>query len=197
LFEYNFRFPGQQYDSVVGLHYNYFRDLIRLLEGTQKSDPIGLKAGRNTYAYVKNRPAILSDPFGLLSMTVAAAWSVRSDLADGILGRTFSYIRNVRCTCECSGGEWRLTGCYAFFYIEAFLRTKYDSGKQAAFAHWGEGQHVQDYKNAAEKIRRHGEEEENAQRLQTFSSRAQCEKSTASAVEYALNGERIEAFQQT
>ncbi len=26
LFEYNLRFPGQQYDAVVGLHYNYFRD---------------------------------------------------------------------------------------------------------------------------------------------------------------------------
>jgi RHS repeat-associated protein len=63
-FTYNLRFPGQQYDAVVGLHYNYFRDYDPALGGYTQSDPIGLRGGINTYAYVRRNPLSRIDPLG-------------------------------------------------------------------------------------------------------------------------------------
>jgi RHS repeat-associated protein len=65
VFEYNLRFPGQQYDSVVGLHYNYFRDYDPAKGGYIQSDPIGLNGGVNTYLYAEASPIEFADPFGL------------------------------------------------------------------------------------------------------------------------------------
>jgi RHS repeat-associated protein len=65
-FVYNLRFPGQQYDAVVGLHYNYFRDYDPASGRYAKSDPIGLRGGLNTYAYVRGNAVSLSDPRGLV-----------------------------------------------------------------------------------------------------------------------------------
>lgn len=61
----NLRFPGQYYDDETGLHYNYFRDYDPSTGRYVQSDPIGLQGGFNTYAYVRNMPTMLSDPFGL------------------------------------------------------------------------------------------------------------------------------------
>ena len=47
-------------------HYNYFRDYDPAIGRYIESDPLGLKAGSNTYAYVKGRPLNLRDPRGLL-----------------------------------------------------------------------------------------------------------------------------------
>jgi RHS repeat-associated protein len=66
MFEYNLRFPGQQYDAVVGLHYNYFRDYDPAVGRYVESDPIGLEGGLNTYTYVGSMPSMAIDASGLM-----------------------------------------------------------------------------------------------------------------------------------
>jgi RHS repeat-associated protein len=66
-FDLPLRFPGQTYDAETGLHYNYFPDFDPSLGIYKQSDPIDLRGGLNTYAYVNGRPLMLIDPRGLRS----------------------------------------------------------------------------------------------------------------------------------
>jgi RHS repeat-associated protein len=85
MFAYNLRFPGQQYDSVVGLHYNYFRGYDPAVSRYVESDPIGLRGGINTYVYALNDPIRHFDPLGLnaSALTRLAPIAGGFALADG------------------------------------------------------------------------------------------------------------------
>jgi RHS repeat-associated protein len=62
------RFPGQYFDRETGLAYNYFRDYDPGIGRYVESDPVGLKAGLNTYAYVRQDPLGGIDPLGLVKV---------------------------------------------------------------------------------------------------------------------------------
>jgi RHS repeat-associated protein len=58
------RFPGQRADSATGLYQNGYREYDAVGRYIQ-SDPIGLAAGVNTFAYVSSKPLTHIDPLGL------------------------------------------------------------------------------------------------------------------------------------
>ena len=66
-FELNLRFPGQWFDKETGLFHNGFRDYNPSTGRYMQSDPLGLEAGFNTYAYVGSNPLRAVDPYGLVS----------------------------------------------------------------------------------------------------------------------------------
>jgi RHS repeat-associated protein len=61
----NVGFPGQYYDSETGLWNNGFRDYDASVGRYVESDPLGLAAGINTFAYVGADPTKFVDSSGL------------------------------------------------------------------------------------------------------------------------------------
>lgn len=76
-FAYNPRFPGQYYDAETGTNYNGARDYDPTIGRYIESDPIGLEAGLNTYAYVDSDPLNFTDPSGLIKPVPRARQRVR------------------------------------------------------------------------------------------------------------------------
>ncbi len=119
LFVLNMRFPGQLYDAVSGLNYNYFRDYDPGIGRYAQSDPVGLYGGISTHGYVVGNPLRYTDPFGLEVIGIHTdavpggahqmhAWlGIYSD--DGKLQTTLGgwkpshrYAANEKSMCECS-----------------------------------------------------------------------------------------------
>ena len=61
----NLRLPGQEADLETGMNHNGFRDYVPAFGAYQKSDPIGLAGGMNTYAYAGGNPLRFTDRLGL------------------------------------------------------------------------------------------------------------------------------------
>jgi RHS repeat-associated protein len=64
-FDFPLRFPGQYFDREINLAYNAMRDYDPGIGRYVESDPIGLSAGLNTYAYGNASPLVYIDPDGL------------------------------------------------------------------------------------------------------------------------------------
>jgi RHS repeat-associated protein len=79
VFDMPLGFAGQYRDREVGTLYNYYRDYDPNLGIYKQSDPIGLRGGLNTYAYVGGNPLAYVDPLGLRVVIVG-------HVAAGILG---------------------------------------------------------------------------------------------------------------
>lgn len=69
-FLFNLRYPGQYYDAETGNVYNHARYYDPALGRYLESDPMGLSAGVNTYAYVTNDPEDQIDPTGFAPVIV-------------------------------------------------------------------------------------------------------------------------------
>jgi len=108
-FTFNLRFPGQYYDAETGLNYNYFRDYEPATGRYVESDPIGLGAGLNSYAYVENNSLYFRDLQGTkpeaYGMMPEKGWSTSTVMCDGH-GNVVPYISPYEYTAkdmECFG----------------------------------------------------------------------------------------------
>jgi RHS repeat-associated protein len=63
------RFPGQYADAETQTSFNWARNYDPSIGRYVQSDPLGLRAGVNTYAYVGGRPMGRVDPMGLRPLT--------------------------------------------------------------------------------------------------------------------------------
>jgi RHS repeat-associated protein len=149
-FDFPLRFPGQYFDRETNLAYNYFRDYDAATGRYVESDPIGLTAGLNTYAYVDDAPILAIDPFGLCPKDIGDSWWL-STIVFQRHAPTFNQCQlsqhrtrisgvlvNSSGTCDCGGTSMTCTYSVKF---EQYTRYRpADCKKRVATGNWSEWQ---------------------------------------------------------
>jgi len=104
-FVFDLRFPGQYFDRETNLAYNYRRDYDSAIGRYVQSDPIGLRGGINTYAYVGANPLKWIDRKGLAAITIPLpdiplpSWiSIPGSRALGLVGLILSLSGDTSCS---------------------------------------------------------------------------------------------------
>lgn len=72
-----FQYTGREWDSETGIYYYRARYYDVRTGRFVSEDPKGFEAGLNFYTYVDNRPANLTDPFGLTAAPVASKEAIQ------------------------------------------------------------------------------------------------------------------------
>lgn len=105
----NVGFPGQYYDAETGLWYNGYRYYDSRTGKYTQSDPFGLAAGINTYAYVGGNPIGNVDPLGLGTIAIGGAANGQL-LAMGGVSAQVSISWNSNALTDLS--QWRIGGIF-------------------------------------------------------------------------------------
>jgi uncharacterized protein RhaS with RHS repeats len=171
----------------VGLHYNYFRNYDSAVGRYVESDPLGQRAGTNTYRYADGAPVSRIDVLGLLSFDYVTPPRVYDPtLGANTLGATNALMEIPVCECIPCGSEWRLSSCSATLHILVSLRVSYGSRTKAVWARDMEQHHVRDVIDDLPKIREAGEKAERKAKAQSFSDQPLCELNAALSVHSAM-----------
>lgn len=202
-FVFDMRFPGQRHDSATGMSYNYFRDYDPTTGRYVQSDPIGLRGGIGTYAYVGGSPLTRIDPNGLLQWTVLqtevrnnADTGTRVSLYTGATTET-AFRGNTlaltsidwgiggQCTCG-DDGNYSLDEFNVSFTPRVTLRRRYGSSRISTAVRRNEQDHVNDLTTWANGARTNAEVLEREFKKRRFSSEHDCKKAAKDVMQQYL-----------
>ena len=106
-FTFDLRFPGQRYDGLTGLYYNYYRDYDAVTGRYIQVDPIGLAGGINPYLYANASPLKFTDPSGNIPLPIITA---AIGAVSGALGDTGAQVYGMYRSGWCKKFNWRELG---------------------------------------------------------------------------------------